>query len=55
MPSNLPLAIDIADTVSQASEERSSLEVEAKAQELLDQHPEADATPSNVVDALREQ
>lgn len=54
-PTNLPLAVDIADTVSEASEKQSPVDVEAKAQELLDEHPEADATHSDIADTLRDE
>jgi hypothetical protein len=54
-PTNLPLAVDIADTVSQANEKQSPVDVEAKAQELLDEHPEADATHSDIADTLRDE
>jgi hypothetical protein len=49
------LAVDIADTVSRASEKQSPVDVEAKAQELLDEHPEADATRSDIADTLRDE
>jgi hypothetical protein len=49
----LPLAVAIADTVSNAQRWRVPLDVEAKANHLLDAHPEADATRSDIADALR--
>jgi hypothetical protein len=55
LPTNLPLAVDIADTVSLASEEQLPVDVEAKAQELLDNHPGTDATHSDIADILRDE
>jgi hypothetical protein len=51
----LPLAIDIAETVSDAIETHSPLDVEAKANELLEGHPESDATRSEIVETLRDE
>lgn len=48
--SNLPLAIDIANAVSTTNE---PLDVEAKADELLKSHPEADASREDIRDALK--
>jgi hypothetical protein len=55
MPTDLPLAVDIADTVSQASEEQSPVDVDAKAKELLHDHPETDATHSDIAETLRDE
>lgn len=51
----LPLAVDIADTVSQAAEDGSALDVEATADELLEKHPEASVARSDVAETLREE
>src|SRR5688572_4439404 len=51
----LPLAIDIAETVSDAIARQSSLDVEAKANELLEGHPESDATRSEIAETLRDE
>jgi hypothetical protein len=53
MPSNLPLAVDIADTVSQAKAKQSPLDVHAKAKELHETYPKADATHSDIAEVLR--
>ena len=49
----LPLAVDIADTVTEASENQTRLHVNAKAVELLQAHPEAEDGWLDVVDTLR--
>ena len=54
MPS-LPLAVDIADAVSKAHRRQSPLDVGAKADHLLNAHPEADETLSDIADTLREE
>ena len=51
----LPLAIHIAETVSEAIERQSSFDVDAKANELLKGHPESDATRSEIADILRDE
>ncbi|WP_309082857.1 hypothetical protein [Chelativorans sp.] len=48
----LPLAIDIADTVASADP---GLDTGAKADELLEAHPEADATREDVRETLEEE
>lgn len=48
----LPLAVDIADTVLDAVTQRTGLDVEAAAAELLAAHPEAEATQSEIVEIL---
>ena len=53
--SKLPLALEIADTVSYAQKRNSSLDLEAKADQLLRHHPEADATRSEIEEALRDE
>jgi hypothetical protein len=55
MPNKLPLAVDIADTVSEAAEKGSALDVETKADELHDEHPEAEVSRSDIADTLREE
>jgi hypothetical protein len=51
--SKLPLAMEIADTVSDAQKRNSSPDLEAKADQLLRNHPEADATRSEIEETLR--
>ncbi len=51
----LPLAVAIADSVLEAGELNTPIEVDAKANQLLDEHPEADATHEDVLDALVEE
>ena len=51
----LSLAVDIAETISEANRRRVQLDVEAKADQLLEAHPEADATLSDIADTLREE
>jgi hypothetical protein len=51
----LPLAVHIAETVSEAIERQSSFDVDAKANELLEGHPESDATRSEIADTLRDE
>ncbi len=51
----LPLAVDIADTVSKASEEQRPLDPEAAASQLADAHPEAQASREEILDVLREE
>ncbi|WP_353645098.1 hypothetical protein [Mesorhizobium sp. WSM2239] len=49
----LPLAVAIADAVSNAQRRRLPLDVEAKTNHLLDAYPGADATRSDIADTLR--
>lgn len=51
---DLNLAVDIADAVAEVALSGESLDVEAKAQELLSAHPEADANRTEVVEAIWE-
>ena len=51
----LPLAVDIAETVSRASTQRRSVNVESEAARLLQNHPEADITEEEVADALHDE
>ena len=51
----LPLAVDIAETISEANRSRVQLDVAAKADQLLEAHPEAEATLSDIADTLREE
>ena len=53
--SKLPLAVEIADTVAAAQRHNSCLNLAAKADQLLKDHPEADATLSEIEEALREE
>ncbi len=52
MATVLPLAVAIADVIRRAAEERAPVEVEERAAELLHDHPEAEATHQEVVEAL---
>jgi hypothetical protein len=49
----LPLAVEIADAISEAREQQWPLDVEATADHLLRAHPEAEATRSEIADTLR--
>jgi hypothetical protein len=49
------LAVGIADAVSDAQRRNSSIDVEAKTDQLLNDHPEAETTRSVVEQALREE
>ena len=51
----LPLAIEIAETVSEAMEKQSPIDVEAKADELLEGHPKSDATRFEIAETLRDE
>jgi hypothetical protein len=51
----LPLAVGIADAVSDARRRNSSLDVDAKTDQLLKDHPEAETTRSVVEKTLREE
>jgi hypothetical protein len=55
MSKKLPLAVGIADAVSDAQRRNSSIDVEAKTDQLLKDHPEAETTRSVVKEALREE
>jgi hypothetical protein len=50
----LPLAVAIADTISEAARRRACLDVEERASWLLRAHPRAKVTHSDVVETLRE-
>jgi len=50
---SLPLAVKIADIVAAARQRRIPLDVEAKAQRLLKDHPEAEASHSEIAETLR--
>jgi hypothetical protein len=51
----LPLAVGIADAVSDAQRRNSAIDVEAKADQLLKDHPEAETARSVVEQTLREE
>jgi hypothetical protein len=51
----LPLAVDIADTVLEASESTGPLDVDAAADQLLRAHPEAEASRDEIVEVLTEE
>lgn len=54
--SKLSLAVEIADAVVAAQRQKSSsLDLEAKADQLLRDHPEADATRSEIEETLRDE
>lgn len=53
--STLPLAVDIADAISKASEDRRLFDAEAAASRLADAHPEAQASREDILDVLREE
>ena len=50
---SLPLAVKIADLVAAAKLRRIPVDVEAKAERLLQDHPEAEASRSEIADTLR--
>jgi hypothetical protein len=52
---SLPLAVKIADTVAAAKRRRVQLDVEAKAERLLKDHPEAKASRAVIAETLREE
>lgn len=51
----LPLAVKIADVVAAAKAGRMPLDVEAKAERLLSDHPEARASRADIAETLREE
>jgi hypothetical protein len=53
--SKLPLAVGIADAVSDAQRRNSSLDVEAKADQLVKDHPEAETSRAAIEKTLREE
>jgi hypothetical protein len=55
MSKKLPLAVGIADAVSDAQRRNSSIDVDAKTDQLLRDHPEAETTRSVVEKTLREE
>jgi len=52
---SLPLAVKIADVVAAARSRRVPLDVEAKAERLVKDHPEAGASRAVIADTLREE
>ena len=54
MPS-LPLAIDIADLVTEACAKHSATDARRIANELFREHPEAEATPSEILQVILEE
>ena len=52
---SLTLAVEIADIVSAAKRRRIPFDVEAKAERLLKDHPEAEASRSEIADTLRDE
>jgi hypothetical protein len=54
MPKKLPLAVGIADAVSDAQRKNSSIDVDAKTDQLLN-HPEAETARSVVEQTLHEE
>ncbi|WP_394891635.1 hypothetical protein ACG873_10370 [Mesorhizobium sp. AaZ16] len=55
MSKKLPLAVGIANAVSDAQRRNSSIDVDAKTDQLLKDHPEAETTRSMVEKTLREE
>ena len=55
MSKKLPLAVGIADAVSDAQRRNSSIDVDEKTDQLLKDHPEAETTRSIVEKTLREE
>lgn len=55
MPKKLPLAVGIADAVSDAQRQNSSIDVEAKTDQLLKDHPEAETSRAVVEKTLRDE
>jgi hypothetical protein len=55
MSKKLPLAVGIADAVSDAQRRNSLIDVDAKTDQLLKDHPEAETTRSIVEKTLREE
>lgn len=51
----LPLAVGIADTVIEAEQQGTVLDVETAADELLENHPGADASREEIVETLVEE
>lgn len=52
---SLPLAVKIADIVATAKQRRTPLDVDEKAERLARDHPEAQATRSQIAETLREE
>ena len=52
---SLPLAVKIADIVAAAKRRRIPFDVEAKAERLLKDHPEAEASRSEIAETLRDE
>jgi hypothetical protein len=53
--SKLPLAVGIADAVSDAQRRNSSLDVEAKTDQLVKDHPEAETSRAVIEKTLRDE
>ena len=51
----LPVAVEIAELVTEASEHHTSLNVENEAARLVQEHPDADVTVPEVTDVLHEE
>jgi hypothetical protein len=52
---SLPLAVKIADVVAAAKSRQVPLDVEAKAECLLKDHPEAETSRADIAETLREE
>ena len=52
---SLPLAVKIADVVAAAKQRQLPFDVEAKAERLLNDHPEARASHADIAETLREE
>jgi hypothetical protein len=55
LPSELPLAVEIASVVEDAAPEFDDLDVDAEAKRLAKRHPEAGATEETIAEVLEEQ
>ena len=53
--SNLPLAVDIADVVTDATARNSAIDVSETSRRLLKDHPEAAATQGQIEQVLAEE
>ena len=51
----LPLAIDIAETVAEAVEFGEPIDIDSVSRRLSENHPEANATSSDIAEILSEQ
>jgi hypothetical protein len=52
---SLPLALEIADIIAAAKQRQRPLDIEAKAERLRRDHPEAQASRADIAETLREE